>query len=237
MHGVAFVVGWLLCAAGALAQVPLRVEAAELRQCRVSATATPDALVVELHIADGWHAYTEDVGGGMPVQIELDDGCDYRAAGELQKPAANKGAVTGTARWTLPIAAKGDGGRLHATVRHQVCDALECLMPQTVAISGRLDAFEVLLVSGVQDERSERIAALLAERGFEVTATTYADVTAEQCDAHEVVLADSKRFGGTARVREQVLKFPATSTPIVGVGFWGTELFEAQGVAMTSGYI
>jgi len=33
------------------------------------------------------------------------------------------------------------------------------------------------------------------------------------------------------------LAFPRTDTPIVAVGFYGTELIEAHTVAMTSGYI
>jgi hypothetical protein len=44
-------------------------------------------------------------------------------------------------------------------------------------------------------------------------------------------------FGQGAKVRAQVLQFPRTHTPIVAVGFYGTELIEAHGVAMTSGYI
>ena len=36
---------------------------------------------------------------------------------------------------------------------------------------------------------------------------------------------------------QHVQAFPRTDTPIVAVGFFGTELIERHGVAMTSGYI
>ena len=68
--------------------------------------------------------------------------------------------------------------------------------------------------------------------------TTYAKVDTRACDRHDVVLADSKLFrknekGSVNRARG----FPATRTPIVAVGFLGTELVEGQKIAMTSGYI
>jgi hypothetical protein len=51
------------------------------------------------------------------------------------------------------------------------------------------------------------------------------------------VLADSKLFGKGLKVRQRVREFPRTTSPIVAVGFYGTELIEAHGLAMTSGYI
>jgi hypothetical protein len=63
-------------------------------------------------------------------------------------------------------------------------------------------------------------------------------VDTRACDAHDVVLADSKLFrenekGSFGRARG----FPQTASPIVAVGFLGTELIEGHRIAMTSGYI
>jgi hypothetical protein len=100
------------------------------------------------------------------------------------------------------------------------------------------EPLDVLVVVDKKDARSERLAAFLKKGGFAPKVTTYADVTSRACDRAEVVLADSKLFrknakGSVGRAR----KFPKTKSPIVAVGFLGTELIEGHGVAMTSGYI
>jgi DNA-binding response OmpR family regulator len=97
---------------------------------------------------------------------------------------------------------------------------------------------KVLLVVDKEDARSKRLAELLKRSGMAPKVTTYAKVTANTCDAHDVVLADSKLFrknekGSIGRARG----FPKTKSPIVAVGFLGTELIEGQKIAMTSGYI
>ena len=84
----------------------------------------------------------------------------------------------------------------------------------------------------------ESITDLLQRKGMAPKVTTYAKVTTRACDKHDVVLADSKLFrknekGSIGRARG----FPKTSSPIVAVGFLGTELIEGQKIAMTSGYI
>ncbi|MHC4940936.1 MAG: hypothetical protein ACYTHK_18500 [Planctomycetota bacterium] len=66
----------------------------------------------------------------------------------------------------------------------------------------------------------------------------YPEVTTRECDAADVVLADSRLFrknasGALGRARA----FPKTASPIVAVGYLGTELIEGHGIAMTSGYI
>ena len=118
-----------------------------------------------------------------------------------------------------------------------VCDPLECLEPMQVALSGELEALEVLLVVEERGERAQRIADFLVARGFEATTTTYAEATADACEAVDVVLADSRLFLETREARDAALAFPESPTPIVGVGFLATEMFEAHGLAMTSGYI
>ena len=219
------------------AQVPMAVSVPHAQDCDVAATATPRELRLELQIAAGFHAYTRDVGGGGPVSIELDGDCGFEAAGALVPPDAPDGKVSGRAVWRLPIRAKGDAGELRATAWLQVCDELMCHAPERVELRGDPSAVKVLLVSGARGDRATRVEAFLEARGFEVASTTYAEVTAAMCEGVEVVLCDSKRFRETAKVRDRVRAFPKTTTPIVAVGFFGTELVEAHGVAMTSGYI
>ncbi|MGK0299243.1 MAG: hypothetical protein ACI89X_000104 [Planctomycetota bacterium] len=226
----------LLVCASAVAQIPLRASDPEIDQVSLSAVTTKDAVIVDLVIAEGWHAYSRDVGGGMPLVIELAADCDFVATGKLKLPNAHGGKVTGKARWQLPIKARGAGRDFRAVLTFQVCDELECLAPAEVELQSA-PPMNVLLVVDAEDERSARITKLLGERGIQSHVTTYAKVTTAACYSHDVVLADSKLFRQGARVRDLVLKFPQTVTPIVAVGLWGTELIEAHGIAMTSGYI
>lgn len=231
--------GFLLCHGGlAPAQAPLDVTGLPAdAPLAVTAFATSEVLVVELSLQPEWHVYAHDVGGGQPVSVELADGCDFAAGGELRMPPDDGGKLTGTVRLRLPLVAKGRDRSLRAEVGLMVCDPLACLPPMTVRVAGDVPTCSVLLVVDEEDERSARIATFLGERGFEVAVTTYPTVTAEECDSRDVVLADSKLFGKGAKVRQHVRNFPATKTPIVAVGFYGTELVEAHGIAMTSGYI
>ena len=108
----------------------------------------------------------------------------------------------------------------------------------SLRITGELRPLKVLLVVDREDARSKRLFEFLREGGMAPTVTTYASVSARTCDGHDVVLADSKLFrkneaGSIGRARA----FPKTASPIVAVGFLGTELIEGQGIAMTSGYI
>ena len=139
----------------------------------------------------------------------------------------------------LPITHAGEGQSLSARLDLIVCDAMTCLPPMELEIRGEVKPLRVLLVVDERDERSARIADFVEQRGFELAQTSYAEVTAKLCDEYDVVLADSPLFGGK-RVGKHIRsarEFPRTKTPIVAVGFYGTELVEGQGVAMTSGYI
>ena len=94
-------------------------------------------------------------------------------------------------------------------------------------------------VEVLTDVRSRRdvVVAFLRERGCAVAVTTWATATAEQCDAHDVVLADSPTFNQVRGKKVDVRKFPATKAPVVAVGFLGTQLLEANRIAMACGYI
>ena len=222
----------------ALAQCPLEVKGSgEDQPFRVTASATDQVLLVDLILDDEWHAYARDVGGGRPVELSVDAGCDFAAAGRVGLPETEGARLEGTVRLRLPLERTGEGDELRATLSIQVCDALECLVPMTLTLSGEVKPLGVLLVVAEPGARTERIAGWLDGRGFAVDVATYADVTLAACDAHDVVLADSNVFQAHGVDRKTIQRFPRTATPVVAVGFIGTELVEAHGVAMTSGYI
>ncbi len=204
---------------------------------RVAARASEVQLVVEVALEPGWHLYARDVGGGRPVAVELLGDQPFIAAGPLDAPGDARGEIKGQARLVLPLRRVGSGREIEATFSLQVCDALECLTPLNLTLEGEVAPPRVLLVVAEEGERAERIAGWLRARGFAVTVTRYAEVRREQCDHHDVVVADSDYFGRPGVRSEFAREFPRTSTPIVAVGFLGTELVEAHGLAMTSGYI
>ena len=204
---------------------------------KVTTSATERVLLVDLILDEEWHAYARDVGGGRPVELGVDAGCDFAAAGPTVLPETVGARLEGTVRLRLPLERTGEGDELRATLSIQVCDALECLVPMTLTLSGEVKPLGVLLVVAEPGARTERIAGWLDGRGFAVDVATYADVTLAACDAHDVVLADSNVFQAHGVDRKTIQRFPRTATPVVAVGFIGTELVEAHGVAMTSGYI
>ena len=223
--------------AGSLAaQAPLVVNGLpDAAPLAVSAARGDRSLDVVVNLQEGWHLYGRDTGGGQPVVIDVVGGA-FAADGALVLSMDAEGQITGEARLSLPLKRVGAGDQLRVQMRFMVCDALECLPPITLEISSGATT-KVLLVGVDESERTQRIAEFLRARGFVPTVTTYAAVTGEVCDAHDVVLADSPTFGRCKGQRAKVLSFPKTTAPIVAVGFLGTELLEAQKVAMTSGYI
>ncbi|HEX6810901.1 MAG TPA: protein-disulfide reductase DsbD domain-containing protein [Planctomycetota bacterium] len=207
---------------------------------QVAATLSGLALQVQLTVQDGWHLYGRDTGGGQPVQIDVEPGSAFAAAGALQTPMDEKGQITGKATLALPLQKVSQGSGLRATMKFMVCDALQCLPPMSLALSLPDDAavgVSILLVAIDESERTSRIAAFLTERGFKTDVTTYAKVQQAECDAHDVVLADSPTYGQLKGKLGEVKRFPETASPIVAVGLMGTELLEHQKVAMACGYI
>jgi hypothetical protein len=235
---MALVVGLALLTGPLSAQTPLDVTGlSETAPLTVTASATESELIVDVALESEWHLYGRDVGGGRPVSVAIDEGGAFAAAGPLDCPMDERGEIAGNARLVLPIERIAPGTGLHAVFSLQVCDALQCLEPMQVELSGDVAPVSLLLVVAERDDRAQRIEEWLRSRDFEVDVATYADVTLEACDASDVVVADSDYFGRHGVDRELMRAFPRTSAPIVAVGFIGTELVEAHGVAMTSGYI
>lgn len=222
-------IGAPIAATGLPADAPLRL----------TAEATAAKLTIHVQIEPGWHLYGRDTGGGQPVQVECLPASAFAAAGALQVPMDKDGQITGKQDLVLLLQAAGKGTELRARLRFMICDALQCLPPIEVALSGPVgDAgkpLAVLLVAVAKDARAERIAAFLGQRGCAPTITTWNDVDKAQCDAADVVLADSPLFGATKGAK--VGNFPDTTAPVVAVGFLGTELLKAQKVTMACGYI
>ena len=244
MKTLLFVVGPLLLAGleGLSAQSPLKVAGlAADAPLSIKAVATASRLTIDVTMEPEWHLYARDVGGGQPVAVTLPEQGAFVAAGKLIVPKSADGHLSGSFRLELPIRAQGRHGSLAATFAFMACDPLACLPPMEVSITGdvaRDSRVTVLLAVDVDDDRSARITGFLEENGFKVKVRTYAQAKGPECDAHDVVLFDSKLFRKSAKGSRKLARgFPRTKTPIVAVGFLGTELIEAHGLAMTSGYI
>jgi Thiol:disulfide interchange protein DsbD, N-terminal len=209
---------------------------------KVRATADPSRLIVELDIKKGWHAYSRDTGGGEPIALSLSKGSGFARVGKLRLSKDKEGELHGRVKieqWLEP-AAGGDKKSKHgieAKLNFMVCDPMQCLPPIELTISGKIEPLRVLLVTSSKDEHATRIQKFLIDRGFSVEATTYPEVDSKTCDAHEVILADSKLFREDGKGGRKARDFPKTKTPIVAVGFLGHLIVEAHGLAMTSGYI
>jgi len=225
--------------ATAAAQQPLQVAGMPAEApLTLWASASPDALTLDVKMKPGWHLYAADVGGGQPVSVTIERRSNFAAGGALVIPAGKEGKLTGAFRLVLPLKKKGRGNAIECRFDFMACDPLQCLAPMTVRITGELRRLKVLVVVDREDARSRRIFEFLKGRGMSPKVATYSKVTARACDLHDVVLTDSKLFrknekGSVGRARG----FPKTSSPIVAVGFLATELIEGQKIAMTSGYI
>jgi hypothetical protein len=206
---------------------------------KLTAQASDAALTLELSIDAGWHLYGRDTGGGVPVRLAVLPGSCFEAAGELQAPADAKGEITGKAKLVLPLRRTAPGNALRARFSFMACDALQCLPPREVELETRL---RVLVVTPADAPHRARLEKLLSERGFDCTLREYKGLTAEECERHDVVVADSPNpdeaaFRAAMKQRAAALAFPRTRAPIVAVGYLGTVLLEAHKIAMACGYI
>ncbi|MFT5732648.1 MAG: hypothetical protein ACJA2W_001661 [Planctomycetota bacterium] len=202
---------------------------------KVRATVDRARLVIDFSFERGWHAYARDVGGGDPVRLRMTAADVPSILGELRFPETLKGELDGNRRLVQHLQLDEGQTDVNVTLSLTVCDALECLPPMELTLVGKVEPLSVLVVVVTKDDRAERIKAFLTEEGFAPKVVAYKDVTTQTCDAHDVVVADSKLFGQGERV--DIRKFPETKSPIVAIGFLGTDLIEAHGLAMTSGYI
>ena len=230
-------------------QVRLDVEGIERGDpFTVSATASSQDLTLSIAMKKGWHMYARDVGGGDPVSLTVAKASCFAAGGELEIPASADGKLKGTFKLVLPLRRAKPGGALSARFSFMACDALMCLPPRDITLSTKKIAgagkgpLKVLLVTLGEAERRGRIKTFLDERGFACTLGEYEGLTAKQCEQFDVIVADSPNASDAVarevrKKRRVAMQFPRTKTPIVAVGFLGTELLEAHEIAMACGYI
>ena len=193
---------------------------------RVAATVDRARLVIDVTLEDGRRAAAVEVhAAGRTLAEHL---------GELRTPT---GELTGNLRLIQRLTLPGDVVAIDAALRLTVDGADGRVEPTDIRVTGRVAPLRLLLVVDAEDARARRVGDFLRQRGFAVDTTTYADVSAGECDAHDVVVADSKLFSETRAARRHIGEFPKTASPIVAVGLLGTRLIEAHGLAMTSGYI
>jgi hypothetical protein len=62
-------------------------------------------------------------------------------------------------------------------------------------------------------------------------------VTQQACDSRDLVICDSDVFQKHGVSVAVAREFPQTKAPMIAVGFLGTQIAAAHGLAMTSGYI
>lgn len=215
--------------------IPLAVTGLDA-QAPLTLAATLDGLQLKVQVAlqPSWHLYGKDTGNGQPVRIDIRPGSVFKAAGPLQVPMDGKGEVTGKAELILPLHRTTAGNSLLAQCSFMVCDPLQCLPPMTVELA---TPPTVLLVVVERGARADRIAAFLTERGCRPTLITYKEVQVAECDASDLVVADSPTFGKLKGQTGVSRQFPLTSAPVIAIGLLGTELLKAQKVSMASGYV
>lgn len=102
------------------------------------------AILVDVKIAPGFHAYTVGETVGKPMLVALDEGAAYRHAGDVVYPAGVEKTlpigksviVEGSAQIVAPIE-KRDGaeGPAAGTFRYQVCTDESCDRPRTAPFS------------------------------------------------------------------------------------------------------
>ncbi len=106
---------------------------------------TGKALVVDVKIAPGYHAYTVGETIGKPLNLTLDDTSAYTSAGEVKYPEGETKdlpigrsvIVEGAARIVAPVQKKQGATDNHATgtFRWQVCTEDACDRPRTKPFS------------------------------------------------------------------------------------------------------
>jgi cytochrome c biogenesis DsbD-like protein len=116
----------------------------------VNYDAAKKAIVVDVTIEPGFHAYTTGETIGKPMAVALDENGAFAHAGEVEYPAGvtkdlpigKSVIVEGTAQIVAPIQKKegGTGDSATGTFKYQVCTEEACDRPRTqpftVAVGG-----------------------------------------------------------------------------------------------------
>ena len=101
------------------------------------------ALVIEMTIAPGFHAYTTGEATGKPLAVELAPDSDLVATGEIEYPKGTvkdlslgrSVIVEGAAQIVAPVAPKEGAAsppHLKGTLRYQICTEKACDRPRSM---------------------------------------------------------------------------------------------------------
>lgn len=104
------------------------------------------ALVVDLTVAPGFHAYTTGETTGKPLLVEVAADSDFSLAGDVEYPKGTEKTlplgrsviVEGNAQIQAPLAPKTDAAgpkKATGTLRYQVCTEKACDRPRTAPLS------------------------------------------------------------------------------------------------------
>lgn len=247
MNRASFAFAMIFVTSSLLAQTQLEPKNAPKKSpVKLSAYATENTLFVRVDLKENWHAYAPGSKAGMPVSLKFLEASDYQIAGELVVPQNEKGEVSGTAVFRVPIKRKEKkettdaGNHLAVKFVYQVCDGRVCLPPTTCEFSGEPSKgpVNVLLMVGKKGERTDRITTMLKSQGFDCTTRTYESKPDKKfCDRFDVVVVDSESHLQSKSIRELAREFPKTQTPMVAVGCIGREVMNSHRIAMASGYM
>jgi hypothetical protein len=245
----------VFCMGGSLrSQTPAETEANSLtirdlsdqQRFSVSATATDTLLSVNLSIAPGWHMYGRETGQGPAVSLQVLDGSSFQPAGQAHLPMDEEGLIQGKVLITLPLRRAAVGDALQVRFSYMICDALQCDPPSEFILERANDVnkpLSILLVTSNDQDRRGRIQKFLHGQGFTCKAVDYDGVTKAACEEHDLVVYDSpgpdqETWRAVSRAgRQHAVAFPEVDTPIIAVGFLGTQLLEAHRIAIACGYI
>jgi hypothetical protein len=106
---------------------------------RVRHDAARRALVVELELEPGFHAYAAGETVGRPLRLELDPASPVRLSGEVTYPAGRERMlpigrsviVEGKAEIVAPLAASPPGAAISGRLHYQVCSDEACDRPRS----------------------------------------------------------------------------------------------------------
>ena len=231
----------VFCLTGRLSgQAKLKLDGETQAPVDVSACATQGMLFIRVDLKDQWHLYAPGSTAGVPITVKALENSDYELSGEITVPQNDRGEISGTAVVRVPIRRKRSGNRLSVEFGYQACDARTCLLPARCSLLGEPSRgpVDVLLMVRAQGDRADRIAGMFRSEGFRCTVRTFESRPDRGfCDRFDVVIGDCEGYQQSKSIVSFARDFPKTQTPIIAVGFLGSELVEAHQIAMTSGYI
>lgn len=101
----------------------------------LKAEATESTLVVTLRIRSGWHVYAPGAKQGKPVEVSIEEGSAFEAAGEAEFGESKDGALFGYVEIKVPLKRVALGSALLVDVSYTVCDEKACKPTRKVRLT------------------------------------------------------------------------------------------------------